>query len=88
MKIDSSWYTRITDVPTREIFEETGIHSLEPLYSGVYATEEGYGFGKGIWIETSYFLYLTTQASGKPSDPKHTLVWASLEQILDLFWLE
>ena len=78
----------LEDAARREIFEETGIHSLEPLYSGMYATEERYGFGKGIWIETSYFLYLTTQADGKAPDSKHTLVWASLEQIPNLFWPE
>ena len=142
MNIDSSWYIRTTDVPTRiaaggivvrwnenglqvaltleysqdpngvefealelpkggvesgesletaarrEILEETGIHSLEPLQSGVYATEECYGLGKGIWIEITYLLYLTTQASRQPSDPKHTLVWASLERIPELFWPE
>ena len=38
----------LEDAARREIFEETGIHSLEPLYSGMYATEERYGFGKGI----------------------------------------
>jgi len=142
MNIDSSWYCRTTDVPTRiaaggivvrwngdelqvaltlersqdpngvefealelpkggvesgesledaaqrEILEETGIHSLEPLQSGVYTTEERYGLGKGIWIEVAYFLYLATQADEKPSDPKHTLLWASLEQIPKLFWPE
>ena len=142
MKIDSSWYTRITNVPTRiaaggivvrwnedelqvaltlersqdpngvefealelpkgkvepgesledaaqrEILEETGIHLLEPLYSGVYTTEERYGLYKGIWTEVSYFLYLTNQGDGEPSDPKHTLRWASLERMPDLFWPE
>ena len=142
MEIDSSWYTRTTDVPTRtagggivvrwnddelhvaltfersqdlsgtvfsalelpkggvesgesleaaaqrEIIEETGIHSLEPLHSGVYATEERYGLGKGIWIEIAYFLYLTNQADEKPSDSKHTLLWASFEHIPKLFWPE
>mgnify|MGYP001788922758 CR=1 FL=1 len=65
----------LEDTAQREIFEETGIRSLEPLYSGVYATEERYGFGKGIWIEISYFLYLTIQADEKPSDAKHSLIW-------------
>jgi len=142
MKIDSSWYTRTTDVPTRiaaggivvrwnddelqvaltlehsrdpngvefdalelpkggvessesletaarrEILEETGIHSLEPLQSDIYATEVHYGLGKGIWIEIAYFLYLTNQADEKPLDPKHTLVWASLKHIPELFWPE
>ncbi|AFZ67395.1 NUDIX hydrolase [Deinococcus peraridilitoris] len=70
----------------REILEETGLHDLSQVLPESLATEERYGLRKGIWIRYQYFLFLTAQVTGVPSDPRHRLCWCPLEQLPPLFW--
>ena len=70
----------------REIEEEAGLSDLRLLAElGVC---ERMDFRKTGWKKTHYFLYLTEQAEGRPTDPNHAyvLTWLPLDGPLNLFW--
>lgn len=72
----------------REIGEETGLTELVPL--GKLGVKERYGLKKGIWITQHFFLFLTRQKTGVPTDPRHRhgVRWFVLEDFPELFWPE
>lgn len=133
--IDSTWYTRITEVPVRqaaggivvrqegdqlwvaltieheadvdvitlpkggvetgesvfqaavrEIREETGLQHIHLLQGEPLTIEERYGSGKGIWICCTWFLFVTQETLSQPAESKHTLLWAPLGSLPELFW--
>ncbi len=45
-------------------------------------------FRKSGWKKTHYFLYLTGQSAGHPTDPHHDyrLTWLDLDGALPMFW--
>ena len=53
----------------REIEEEAGLSDLRLL--GELGVRERMDFRKTGWKKTHYFLYLTEQADGRPTDPNH-----------------
>lgn len=72
----------------REIAEETGLTELVPL--GKLGIRERYGLKKGIWIIQHFFLFLTEQQTGVPTDVRHThaVQWFPLLDFPELFWPE
>jgi len=70
----------------REIEEEAGLSDLTTLaYLG---TRQRLGFSKRNWITTHYYLFLTRQVQGKPSDISHDyeLHWFPVDQLPAMFW--
>lgn len=72
----------------REVREETGLTEIASL--GKLGVKERYGLKKGIWITQHFFLFITRQVTGVPTDPRHTqgVRWFELSQFPDLFWPE
>lgn len=70
----------------REIWEETGVQQLDLLHPDPLTVEERYGFGKGIWIRCTWFLFVTEEAHTQPSESQHTLMWRPLEAPPKMFW--
>ncbi|HHX42217.1 MAG TPA: NUDIX domain-containing protein [Armatimonadetes bacterium] len=72
----------------REIAEEAGLTDL--TFLGELGTRERLDFARKEWKRTHYFLYLTRQAHGTPTDRSHayTLRWVPLDADLPLFWPE
>jgi len=70
----------------REIEEEAGLSDLRLL--GELGVRERMDFRKSSWKKTHYFLYLTEQAGGRPTDPNHDyrLHWLALDGSLPLLW--
>jgi len=72
----------------REIGEEAGITDLRlvcPL-----GVRERLSFDRRWWIVTHYFLFLTSQAVGAPTDRDHVyrLEWFPLSDLPRFFWPE
>ena len=72
----------------REIEEETGLHRLKLLMP--LGVKERLDYGKKNWKKTHYFLFLTDQADGTPTDIQYhdEVEWFPLESFPDLFWPE
>ena len=72
----------------REIGEESGLTDLVLIEE--LGTRERLDFLKRAWKKTNYFLFITRQKEGAPTDPKHAyqLEWFSLEALPSLFWPE
>ncbi len=70
----------------REIEEEAGLTDLRLL--GELGVRERLDFRKSGWKKTHYFLYLTGQSAGHPTDPHHDyrLTWLDLDGALPMFW--
>lgn len=70
----------------REVEEESGLNQLKLICE--LGKKERLDFWKKGWKKTHYFLFLTNQTSGKPTDPKHTedLVWKNIYDIDDIYW--
>ena len=133
--IDSTWYTRVTDVPVRqaaggivvrrqgeqlwvaltiehegeydvialpkggietgesslqaavrEIKEETGLQHIHLLQPDPLTVEERYGFGKGIWLCCTWFLFVSEETHSQPTESNHTLMWTPLGSLPGMFW--
>ena len=72
----------------REIEEETGLSALTLLaYLG---TRERLTIGKDQWQTMHFFLFLTEQVEGRPTDPEHSVgaTWFALDALPDLLWPE
>lgn len=72
----------------REIEEEAGLSDLTLLAD--LGTRERLDFSKRSWKITHYFVFLTMQVKGKPTDPQieyHT-EWFRIEKLPDFFWPE
>lgn len=72
----------------REIAEEAGLEELCPL--GYLGARERLSFDKRWWIVTHYYLYLTHQTEGDPTDTAHRyqLHWFPLDRLPTMFWPE
>jgi len=72
----------------REIAEESGLSQLELI--APLGMRERLSFNKRAWKKTHYFLFLTNQSEGRPTDPQHEhdAAWFPLEAVPDLFWPE
>ncbi len=57
---------------------------------GPLGTRERLSYNKARWITTHYFLFLTAQVDGMPTDTKHHygLVWYPIDALPPLFWPE
>jgi len=72
----------------REIEEEAGLSDLqllEPL-----GIRERLSFDHRRWQVTHYFLFLTTQCSGTPTDKRHKYLveWFPIHGLPTMFWPE
>jgi len=72
----------------REIEEESGLSSLQLIDK--LGTRERLNYDKICWITTTYFLFLTEQVDGVPTDAEHHygLAWYPVEALPTLFWPE
>lgn len=72
----------------REIEEEAGFSDLTLLAD--LGTRERFDFSKRFWKITHYFVFLTKQAKGKPTDHhmQYHATWFRIEQLPDIFWPE
>ncbi len=78
----------IEQAAMREIAEEAGLSDLTLI--APLGIKERLDFNKRSWKKTHYFLFLTNQSSGKPTDPNHDyeIKWFPLEAVPELFWPE
>jgi ADP-ribose pyrophosphatase YjhB (NUDIX family) len=72
----------------REIEEETGLSGLKLLVP--LGAKERLDFRKTVWKKTHYFLFITNQIDGLPTDAKYhdEAKWFPLEAFPDLLWPE
>ena len=72
----------------REIKEEAGLADLQMLAS--LGVKERLDFYKRRWKKTYYFLFVTNQVEGTPTDPdkEYELGWFPLKQLPPIFWPE
>ena len=71
----------------REIAEEAGLTKLKLL--GELGVGERLGGKKAVWQQTHYFLFLTDQVDGKPTDRRDWEVqWHDLDRLPELYWPE
>jgi len=71
----------------REIEEETGLSRLQLL--GSLGVGERLDYRKRSWKKIHYFLVLTDQTDGLPTDDRHDEVkWFPIDAFPDLFWPE
>ncbi|MGQ4649759.1 NUDIX domain-containing protein [Lyngbya aestuarii] len=77
----------IEQAACREIEEEAGFVNLQLI--APLGVRERLAFSKRTWKKTYYFLFITDQVEGIPTDPLHDQPqWFSLEQLPELFWPE
>ncbi len=78
----------IEQAAVREIAEEAGLSQLTLI--APLGMKERLSFDKRSWKKTHYFLFLTDQAEGKPTDPQpeYEVKWFPLDAVPDLFWPE
>lgn len=72
----------------REIVEEAGLVDLELLAD--LGVQERLNYRKDAWKTIHYFLFLTRQQQGRPTDRDHGYVceWFDLNGLPELFWPE
>jgi 8-oxo-dGTP pyrophosphatase MutT (NUDIX family) len=71
----------------REIAEEAGFRALTLLAE--LGVGERLAGKKAVWQRTHYFLFLTDEVKGKPTDRRQWEVhWHDLDQLPDLYWRE
>lgn len=70
----------------REILEETGLDQLDLLLPEPLTAHGRAGLRKGIWIECSWYLYLTRQTDAQPTEVDHELLWRPFDRPGPLFW--
>lgn len=72
----------------REVAEEAGLTDLKLIAD--LGDRERLDYSKKRWKKIHYFLFLTHQIEGKPTDTTHDyqLHWVDLEEMLPLFWPE
>ena len=71
----------------REIAEDAGFRKLKIL--GPLGVGERLGGKKAVWQQTHYFLFLTEETQGKPTDRRDWEVnWHDLDRLPDLYWQE
>lgn len=72
----------------REIEEEAGLSSLALIEN--LGIRERLSYDKVCWITTHYFLFVTEQVEGIPTDVEHPyeLAWYPVEALPAIFWPE
>ena len=70
----------------REILEETGLEHLNLLLPEPLTAHGRAGLRKGIWIECSWYLYITRQTTAQPTEVGHELLWLPFERPGPMFW--
>ena len=76
----------IEEAARREIEEESGIHDLTLVCE--LGIEERLNYARSAWKETHYFLYTTRQAEADPTDFRHFMMWAPLDDLPTINWPE
>jgi ADP-ribose pyrophosphatase YjhB (NUDIX family) len=76
----------LQDAAVREINEEAGFTDLRMLT--LIGVRERLNFTRTRWITTHYFLYVTAQVHGAPTDPFHRYVaaWFGIDTLPPMFW--
>lgn len=72
----------------REILEETGLFNLRLVrYLGMYPRLD---FAKRRWLNIHYFLFITDQIEGKPTDTRrpYRLYWYPIDALPPMLWPE
>lgn len=72
----------------REIEEEAGLSSLALIQK--LGIRERLSYDRACWITTHYFLFLTEQVEGTPTDVEHhyELAWYPVKALPTIFWPE
>jgi 8-oxo-dGTP pyrophosphatase MutT (NUDIX family) len=71
----------------REIKEEAGFRDLKLL--GELGIGERLGGKKAVWQKTHYFLFITEEIEGKPTDRRDwEVAWFDLQKLPQLYWRE
>jgi ADP-ribose pyrophosphatase YjhB (NUDIX family) len=72
----------------REIAEETGLSELQLIAN--LGARERLSYSKKTWKKTHYFLFITHQIHGTPSeeDQDNELHWSSIDNLPNLLWPE
>jgi 8-oxo-dGTP pyrophosphatase MutT (NUDIX family) len=72
----------------REIEEEAGLSDL--LLIEYLGTRERLTYDKRKWVTTHYYLFLTDQKEGKPTDLQHayTCEWFPIDELPEMLWPE
>lgn len=71
----------------REIEEEAGLNRLELV--APLGSIERLTYDKRQWVTTHFFLFITDQITGTPTDHlhhHHEPLWRRLDQLDDMFW--
>ncbi|HBB35684.1 MAG TPA: ADP-ribose pyrophosphatase [Cyanobacteria bacterium UBA9273] len=78
----------IEEAARREIEEEAGLSHLQLI--APLGVRERLAFSKRSWKITHYFLFITDQVEGSPTDPDndYQLEWFPLAQLPSFFWPE
>ena len=72
----------------REVEEEAGLTDLRLLDD--LGTKERLTYGRDRWQATRYFLFMTSETAGSPTDSTHdyALEWHPLDALPAMFWPE
>ncbi len=72
----------------REIAEEAGLSNLKFITK--LGIRKRLNYSKTSWKKTHYFLFVTSQVTGQPTDLHHIyhLEWFPLRELPPMFWLE
>ena len=78
----------LEEAARREIEEEAGLSSLELIEE--LGVRERLSYDKVCWITTYYFLFVTEQVEGTPTDVEHhyELAWHPIGALPAIFWPE
>ncbi len=78
----------LEEAACREIEEEAGLSSLELIEE--LGVRERLSYDKVCWITTYYFLFVTEQVEGIPTDVEHhyELAWHPIGALPAIFWPE
>ncbi|MGQ9552954.1 MAG: NUDIX domain-containing protein [Anaerolineae bacterium] len=78
----------IEEAARREIAEEAGLADLRLVaYLG---SRQRLSYDKRSWITAHYYLFVTEQVDGRPTDTEHDyrLAWFPIEALPPMFWPE
>ena len=79
---------KVEETARREIGEEAGINSLELIQK--LGIRERLSYDRTRWNTTHYFLFVTEQVEGSPTDDEHhfAFAWHSIDALPMMFWPE
>jgi len=78
----------LQEAARREIEEEAGLSQLEFLAD--LGVQERLNYRRKAWKVIHYFLFITLQDEGQPSDPTHSYhcEWFPVDDLPPMFWPE